>query len=184
MSKWMTEHRVLRSARRPLAQLVGGLRLTGVIGLVLVGLFALFDGELRVVRAIQIGSASSCSVGSSELVGVCILLWLTVGTWSRGIAAVAFLGALKSAVGLVTGTTVSPLVQAVPRIVPAEMFACLFLAGLLLMRFAARRPKTLEKIALIAFVFSVSANILWGPLHIALVVSLLFLVIARFTPAS
>ena len=171
--------------RKPLGkQLLHGLRLTGVIGLVLLALFILFDGELRIARAIQLGSATSCFVSLSELLVVSLLLWSTVGVWSQAMAAVAFLGAIKGAVGLVTGTTVSPPFEHVARIVPAEMVAFFLLAGLLLMRFTVHKPRTLQKIALITFVFSVSVNILCEPSHVAVVLGIISLLIARFAPRA
>jgi hypothetical protein len=164
-------------------QLLSGIRLTGVIGLILLALFVLFDGELRTAGAIRAGSLVTCIAGLIELVAVGVLLWLTAGTWSRAIAAVCFLAGLKAAVGLVTGATVFPLFQPASRIVAAESVTFLLLAGLLSMRFTNHRPRTLEKIGLITFVFSMFASMLWDRLPIV-VVGLTALVAARFAPAS
>lgn len=163
-------------------QILNGVRLAGVIGLVLGALFAVLDSELRVVSAVRNGSFSGYLAGLGELIAVGLLLWCTVGMWSRAIAAVSFLGALKGAIGLVAGTTVSPPFQPVSRFLAAEMVAFLVLAGLLTMRFATRRPNKVEACGLMVLVFSICANMLWEPLHIVVIIGLCPLLFARFFP--
>ncbi len=79
-------------------QILNGVRLAGVIGLVLGALFAVLDSELRVVSAVRNGSFSGYLAGLGELIAVG-LLRCTVGLWSRAAQVLGAKGARVSAAG-------------------------------------------------------------------------------------
>lgn len=160
-------------------QLLGGLRLAATIGLVVAIVLESFNAELSIARGIGLKAATTIIVGLGELLGVGIILWLTADFWTRAISALAFLAAIKSAVGLVAGTAASPPFVVTARPVAAETCAYLFLVGVLLMKFATSRPNALQKTALTLFAFSICANVLWGMSQIAVVLGLCTALVAR-----
>lgn len=103
------------------------------------------------------------AIRSGELIVAGALLWFTAEMWSRGLAALALLLALKSAVGLVAGAAVSPPFQPVPKLVALETFVYFALAGVLAIRFMTHRPRrTISKATLISFVYLTCAYIVSG----------------------
>ncbi len=163
-------------------QILNGLRFTatGFLGLIL--LFVLFDGELRVDGCIHGGESATGLLGTGELLFVAVALWLTIRVWSPWAAAVAFLGALKGMFGLIAGTSLMPPFRPVSRVLAAEAVAYLLVAGLLSVRFMSRKPMIFEKIALIIFAFATCAAMLFEPSHLASLVALVALFLARLRP--
>src|ERR1700720_3471554 len=101
-------------------QVLGGIRMIGVGLLFLFLLYILLDGFRRIYPEGQrISRDLNILIGVIEIFVVSVILWMTIHMWSGWVAAVAFFIAVKSLLGLVAGTTVSPPFRPVSRLVPA-----------------------------------------------------------------
>lgn len=161
-------------------QILGGLRLirAGVIGLLL--LFGMVDGFLRFAEVVRGGSAALGGlIGVGELLAIGAVLLTKAHVWSRWVVAIALLGALKGIIGLIAGTTLSPPFRQFPRLVAVETLGYLLVGGILSLRFVSEVPRAHERVALTVFVFATCADMLFEPSHVALMVGLSALVIAR-----
>jgi hypothetical protein len=154
-------------------QVLGGIRMIGVGLLFLFLLYILLDGFRRIYPEGQrISRDLNILIGVIEIFVVSVILWMTIHMWSGWVAAVAFFIAVKSLLGLVAGTTVSPPFRPVSRLVPAETLVYLTSAGLLSMRFLSHRPKALERVALVVLVLATCAEMLFEPSPLCLLVGL------------
>jgi len=70
-----------------------------------------------------------------------------------------------------------------PGAVDVSGTCCLFVAGLLSIRFVSRPPAALERVALLVLVFGICANMLWDSALVPVVVGLVALLLARFASA-
>jgi hypothetical protein len=161
-------------------QVVNGLRLTGIgFGAALV-LLGLFDGFRRIAsstRPLQI--SADVLVGLAELLLGGTILFVTTNLWAKWVIPVAILGALKSLIGLIAGTTVALPIRPVPRIVMGETLAYFLAVGVLSIRFSSHAPRMTERIALVIVVLGLCAAMLFEPQPLFLALSAGSLVVAR-----
>jgi len=140
-------------------QILSGMQIVGIGLVCLVFTYALFDGFRRLFPDGEPTRPDvSVAIGLMEIVAVSMILWLTIRTWSRWIAPLASFVALKSLIGVIAGTSLSPPFRPVPRLVPAETLVYLACAALLSMRFLYHRPTALEKVALVIFIVATCAE--------------------------
>ena len=143
------------------AQIFSGMRISVLILLGFVGFLMLLDGERRIVSRLSQSIFRDIIIGGFELLVVVVALWLTVQSWSAAVPVVAFLTVLKGTIALIAGTTLTPPYQTISRWEAAEGVASLILIGILSLKFVTRRPKGLEKVALMLLPFAIGANMLW-----------------------
>lgn len=161
------------------SQVFSGIRLAAFIIGGFLGILCLVDGELRLVRGLESRHLVDVLIGCIEVAAVAVILWLTAAMWSRWVAAVAALGALKAAAGLVLGASVSPPYVEAPRFVIVETLICFIILAILCFRFLTYRPTRWERAALLLLVFSVPASALWPSSHSLAVIAIPALWLSR-----
>lgn len=165
-------------------QVINGLRLTSIGFAVFLLLFALLDGFGRAAPNVSLLHVSSGAfAGLAELFVAGAILFVTTKVWAKWVAPVAILGALKSLIGFIAGTTVALPFKSVPRVVAGETLLYFVVVGLLSMRFSTHVPRVIERIALVIAVFAACADMLFEPQLLVLVLGAGSLVVARAVSA-
>jgi hypothetical protein len=160
-------------------EILSGVRLTTIGALCFLVLLALLDGELRIGRAIiQRRATYGLAIGCVEAAVSAWLLWVTVRAWARWVTGVALFGALKGLPGLIAGTRVSIPFAPISRPVALEAIAYFVIGGLLALRFSTERPKKVEVVALVIFIFGAGADLLFEPAHLPFVVGIAAMIAA------
>lgn len=104
---------------------------------------------------------------------------MTAGSWAKWVAPIATLGALKRLIGLVSGTTLSPPLMPVARVIPGETLLFFMAVGILTIRFSLNSPRLSEKIALVVVVFATCFDMLFEPQPVILAVGVGVLLLSR-----
>lgn len=161
-------------------QIVNGVRLTGIGFAALLLVFVLIDGIGRIVSSLETKNVSAEGIaGWGELAGVGTVLFITASVWSKWVASVAILGALKSFIGLVAGSTVALPFRPISRLVAGETLVFFLAVALLAMRFSLNGPGLSEKIALLVVVFAACFDMLFEPQPLALALGVGALLLTR-----
>lgn len=139
-----------------LIQVKSGLRLGCWIILYILTIYLLVDGLGTISSTLRSGNFPwTEAVALGELILAATVLLLTIRRWAKWIAALFLLAGLKSVVGLVSGTTLTPPFNPVPRLIAAEAVLVFFAAAALTIRYKEKPLNILDKIALIVLVFGI-----------------------------
>jgi hypothetical protein len=124
-------------------------------------------------------SAWNALVGGVQLLGASIVLWSKLSSWLPQIIGGIWLGALKSAIGLLTSRDLAPPFAHTPPVVAGETLIYLSVAAVLLPRFDRYRISPVDKLALLVFVLATVAEMVYEPLPIAMLIGLCALLLAQ-----
>jgi hypothetical protein len=143
-------------------------------------LLALLDGIGRVAPNVwPLHVSQEGFAGLAELLGAGAILFVTINVWAKWVSPVAILGALKSLIGLIAGSTVSLPFRSASRVVAGETLVYFLAVGFLAIRFSSHVPNVTERIALVFVVFAACADMLFEPQPLVLALSVGSLVAAR-----
>ncbi|MFZ0819212.1 MAG: hypothetical protein WAM91_04030 [Candidatus Acidiferrales bacterium] len=92
--------------------------------------------------------------GIVEVLVASAILFLTAGSWARGLAGFLFIVCAKSLISIMIGTVPIPPYHPIPWYVSAEVAGYCLIAGILTLKFYSHPPTLLEKTSLTLLVFA------------------------------